>query len=230
MSHQTQKRTRQRNRQRTKRSTIFYLAFMVLGVLTLAGAYTMRTTIASALPQTPEQALRAVWQTAGEIGRYDYSSNVLQTTNPTPRLENVGRRPRTEQMSISGTIDRWQEAMHLQMDLPNQAPMEVKVEEDMAYGRLQHEEQWHELENGTELFAPGGDPMGFLSAMENVRILTPPLGSNEAAPSPDWEGSSHGVDEASAPPPDSSGAGTFYAKWQIRRFWRQSEASFWQIT
>ena len=100
-------------------SARIYLSLILLGILLLSTAYTMRDTIAAALPQTAEQMVHQVWKQADKIGRYAYDSIIVQTTNPAPRLDNIGRSPQTEQMTLAGQVDRRQETMHLQMQLPN---------------------------------------------------------------------------------------------------------------
>ncbi len=172
-------RNRKRNqmKQRTKQTTILYLALMVLGIVALAGTYTMRTTIAAALPQTPAQTLQQIWKAAGTAGRYTYKSNIAQTINPVARLDTVGRAPRTQQMAVSGQLDTRQETMHLQLQLPNQAPMEIRIADGVAEGRLMPDAEWQTVDEVTDLFAPSGDPLGYLSAIENVRVIAPDAGT-----------------------------------------------------
>ncbi|HRW05312.1 MAG TPA: hypothetical protein P5121_09475 [Caldilineaceae bacterium] len=158
-------------KKRTKPTKFIYIMLMVLGLLSLAGAYTMHTTFASVLPQTPRQILRQIWVDASNAQRYDYDSSIVQTINPLPRIDNVGRMPQTVQMSISGQLDRQQQAMQLQLRLPNQPPLEVKIEDGVTKGRLSPDAEWQTVEAGADLFAPGGDPLGYLVAIKNVQTI-----------------------------------------------------------
>ncbi|MCB0124139.1 MAG: hypothetical protein KDE58_17915, partial [Caldilineaceae bacterium] len=100
-------------------------------------------------------------------------STILQTTTPATTLRNVGRGSQTQRIRIDGSLDRAADAMQMQLQVGQQPPLAVKVEEGQAYGRQGNGEEWVELEQTPDLFAPGGDPLGFLVAMENVRKLAP---------------------------------------------------------
>ena len=107
---------------------------------------------------------------AGESGQYHYQTTIAQTTHPTLNVENVGRTARTEYFELEGEVDVPAARMSLQLTAANNPPLHVKLEDGMGYGRLSEDDPWTEVEIATDLFAPGGDPMGFLAAAENVRI------------------------------------------------------------
>lgn len=62
--------------------------------------------LAAAMPLTAKHRLEQDWRFAADMGRYRYSTDVLQTTHPTTRLENVGRHPSTKRLSAQGVVDR----------------------------------------------------------------------------------------------------------------------------
>ncbi len=113
--------------------------------------------------------LQRAWGLAGDIGKYRYHTTVVQTLHPVLSLDNVGRTARTDQYVIEGEMDAPAGRMTLQMAVTNQPPLQIKVENGRGYGRATDADPWTETEIATDLFAPGGDPMGFLAAAENVR-------------------------------------------------------------
>lgn len=140
-------------------------------MLTLAIALAAQPALADMLPPSAYQQLQAAWQRAGEIGTYDYRSTIFQTTNPTASLSNVGRRSQTQRILIDGALDKSTTAMEMQMQVGQQPPIAVKIEDGQAYGRRGAGDEWIDLESAPDLFAPGGDPLGFLVATEHVRVL-----------------------------------------------------------
>jgi hypothetical protein len=127
---------------------------------------------AQVLPLSSSQQLQAAWRVATAIGRFRYQTQVIQTTHPTISLQNAGRQVKTKQMRVEGAIDLLNEHMALQLHTSQggqERVTELKVEQGQAFGRLDPHSEWTPLEQATDLFAPGGDPLGFLVAAENVR-------------------------------------------------------------
>ncbi len=155
-----------------------FFSFLLVGLLGLL-LWPALATATDASPTAQEQ-LEAAWQRAHTVGAYQYTANVRQTTHPTAKLENAGRHPNTQQMTIEGQIDRAADTMQMKL-IParqEQRSLEVKVEQGKAYGRTsplpsqgRDGEGWQPIDNNTDLFAPGGDPLGFLVAAENVQTI-----------------------------------------------------------
>jgi hypothetical protein len=127
---------------------------------------------AQVLPLSSSQQLQAAWRVATAIGRFRYQTQVIQTTHPTVSLQNAGRQVKTKQMRVEGAIDLPNEHMALQLHTSQggqERVTELKVEQGQAFGRLDPHAEWTPLEQATDLFAPGGDPLGFLVAAENVQ-------------------------------------------------------------
>ena len=127
---------------------------------------------AQILPLSSAQQLHAAWRAATAIGRFHYQTQVIQTTHPTISLQNAGRQVKTKQMRVEGAIDLPNERMALQLHTSQggqERVTELKVEQGQAFGRLDPQTEWTPLEQATDLFAPGGDPLGFLVAAENVK-------------------------------------------------------------
>jgi uncharacterized repeat protein (TIGR01451 family) len=154
-----------------------YLPLLITGLLVLFGW----SRLAEAMPLTDKQRLGQAWRAAADIGRYEYQTSVLQTFRPTARLENAGRNPRRQQLRAEGWVNRPDNAMQLRLwsSETSQQGIEIKVEGERAYGRLSTDKEWTDIPNSTDIFAPGGDPLGFLVAAENVRVGSREWGSGE---------------------------------------------------
>ncbi|MCP4538821.1 MAG: hypothetical protein GY832_16935, partial [Chloroflexi bacterium] len=144
-----------------------YLTLALMGLLILFGW----SKLAEARPPTAKQRLEQAWSIAADVGRFEYQTNVEQITRPTARLENAGRSPTRQQLRAEGWVNRPENAMQLRLwsSQTRGQGIELKVEGERAYGRTNDNDVWAEIPNPTDIFAPGGDPLGFLVAAENVR-------------------------------------------------------------
>ena len=124
-------------------------------------------------PSSPQQAVQQAWELAQDSGSYQYRSRVAQTTYPAPKLTNAGRSPREDHLGVEGSID--QPAGTMEMTLWKDASfapdrgVEIRLENNRAYGRVGQGE-WEEVDNVGDTFAPGGDPLGFLSGITNIQL------------------------------------------------------------
>ena len=163
----------------TRRSGTKYNASRRYTLVTLVGLLTMLLwpSMAVAVPPPLTGAvllgdadqLKQAWKYAGEVGVYRYQTDVIQTTHPTLNLVNVGRSAKTERIMVSDLMDRPNDTM--QMKIQADGSIEIKVEQGISYGRLNPQEEWTQVENQTDMFAPGGDPLGYLNAAENIREI-----------------------------------------------------------
>lgn len=127
-----------------------------------------------ALSSTDDPIQRA-WQLAQTSGSYRYSIDLAQTTTAAPSLANAGANPqRTERLSINGDID--QAADRMEMTIANNAEQNtsnsfaLKIEQGRSFGRY-GTGNWQPIEQSSDLFAPAGDPLGFLAGLEQVTSL-----------------------------------------------------------
>ena len=148
---------------KNRNATCRILLLIVAGVVSLIFALALRPYMTEATPPTAREQLTRAWRQAGDIGQYRYRTTVAQTHHPTLRLENVGRTARTERFVIKGAMDTPAERMTLQLTAADNPPLQVKIEDGRGYGRLHDSDPWTEMDIATDLFAPGGDPMGFLN-------------------------------------------------------------------
>ena len=146
-----------------------YLALALIGLLLLTGW----PRLVEAMPLTAQHHVERAWRIAADAGRFEYDTVVVQTTHPTTRLENAGRHPTTRRMAAEGMVDRPNKAMQMRLWSPGAGRdgIELKVEGGQAFGRIDPNADWQEIPNPTDIFAPGGDPLGFLVAAQEVREL-----------------------------------------------------------
>jgi hypothetical protein len=133
---------------------------------------------ASTLP-APADQVRAAWQRAQQVGVYDFGTTLVQTTYPAPTLLNVGRSSRRQTLYLAGRTNQPAQTMNVRLwveggsVLTTQQGVEVRVEGDRAYGRTIGQETWDEIDNFTDVFAPGGDPLAYLAGAKNVKRAAP---------------------------------------------------------
>ncbi len=123
-------------------------------------------------PATPQQLVGNAWQRAQTSGSYRYIASIEQTTTQPPSLAAAGgARQQTSHVTLDGTINQRAQQLHLTL-WPNgsgrpEEALELVVDQQQARGR-QGSGPWQEIDNPTDLFAPGGDPLGFLAGMDHV--------------------------------------------------------------
>ena len=151
----------------------WYLSLILLGLSMLF----LWPRLVTATPLTPKHHLERAWHNADQVGHYQYQTTVIQTTHPTARLDNLGRRSTVEYVDVVGQIDRQAELMQLQLwpeGRNKPRTVDLKLEKGITYGRSGVDEVWQVLDDSPiDIFAPGGDPLGFLVAVENVRPAGP---------------------------------------------------------
>ncbi|MEM7033310.1 MAG: thrombospondin type 3 repeat-containing protein [Chloroflexota bacterium] len=149
-----------------------YVMLILLGLAILLAI----PAIISAAPLSARQQLRTYWQQAGDLGVYHYRTEAVQTLHPTERLANVGRSSKTQRLSVAGFMDKPNDGMQMRLSRGNGGnTVDIKMEEGITYGRLTPQDDWTKIEAQHNLFAPGGDPLGYLNAAENIEAF--PLGT-----------------------------------------------------
>lgn len=130
--------------------------------------------LVTAMPLTAQGQLERAWWLAGQMARFRYRAEVVQTSHPTARLSNAGCSPQIKRLFAQGLVDHAGQTMHLKLAAAGsgQKGIDLKVEEGQAYGRTGAGDDWQKFDNPTDLFAPGGNPLGFLVAAENINEFT----------------------------------------------------------
>ena len=92
----------------------------------------------SAKASSPKEDIQNAWKMAEASGVYQFKTQVVQTTYPSPSLANIGRSSQKQYFSMDGQIDRPQGQMTLTLytgagkNSANALP--VKIQGDQAYG------------------------------------------------------------------------------------------------
>ncbi|MEM7335785.1 MAG: hypothetical protein AAF490_27150, partial [Chloroflexota bacterium] len=151
-----------KNNQFTKLALIFSIFLAVLLIVPKSS---------TAQSNSPEEILTQSWTLAQSSNTYGYRSEIDQLTYPEPSLRNAGKEPSESNLAVEGSID--QQADLLEMSFwrdgsfnPDTA-VSLRVEQGEAYGRL-GDSEWEKVDNVSSLFAPGGDPLGFLAGVSNI--------------------------------------------------------------
>ncbi|HRW06177.1 MAG TPA: putative Ig domain-containing protein, partial [Caldilineaceae bacterium] len=159
-----------------RKSLVRPILFTLVIVAILALIYNPLVTYAG--PLSAHQALTNAWQQATQIGQYRYRTDLLQTVHPTAKLANVGRQLQIQTMRIAGEMDRPGASMTLQITNGNpgsQRTLDLRVVDGVAFGRANPEAEWRELDTeeatAADVFAPGGDPLGFVTAAKEVQLI-----------------------------------------------------------
>ena len=122
-------------------------------------------------PNSPEQIVQQAWEQAQASSTYDYRANLEQTTYPLPKLSNSGRTAVQDTLLIEGNVNQAEERLEMTLwqngNTSLDAGLSIRVEAGVAYGRT-GQNDWQEVNNVSDLFAPGGDPLGFLHAVTNL--------------------------------------------------------------
>ncbi|MEM7111243.1 MAG: LamG-like jellyroll fold domain-containing protein [Chloroflexota bacterium] len=160
------------------RLSIIVLLLITLSILhqtALATAFFHSLSNTSTRPttsQTPEQVVQQAWEFAQVSGSYEYRSQLEQITYPAPSLSSAGRDKQVHQLFVEGSIDQPNEKMELSLWENSggvaEDAIQLRVEEGRAYGRFGSGE-WEEVDNIADMFAPTGDPLGFLASATNIQ-------------------------------------------------------------
>ncbi|MBI1298337.1 hypothetical protein GC175_25665 [bacterium] len=152
-----------------------------------AGIAPLRLAPIARAQDAPTTALQRAWQTAEDIAAYRYHTTIDQVTSPLPTLANVGLSPQQEQIYIEGSVDRAAETMQMKLwnddgnVIQGVGALQLEVADGIARGRVDGGD-WQEVDDFSNFFAPGQDPLGFVRAAHNVtqaeeRTLSLPEGS-----------------------------------------------------
>ncbi len=151
----------------------FYALFFI-SLIGLFSLFVVQLPIAQAdnAPSVEETVTQA-WELAQDSGRYEFRTQVEQTTYPLPKITNAGLRPTVQNLGMEGQINLTAEQLNLtlwgDLSFNPDTGIEIRVADGKTEVR-QGQDNWEEADNLTDLFAPGGDPMNFLIGVKNVTI------------------------------------------------------------
>ncbi len=159
----------------------------LLGVLTalLTAVVLMFAVQSSAKPevanaQAPvveaQDLVQDAWERAQASGKYRFTADVLQTTNPVVNALNAGRQGRQQSLYLEGetnlpdqqlTMSLWTRAGSVRDE---STAVQVRVDGDEAFTR-QGNQPWEASGDFTDFFAPDSDFMTYLVAAKNIRDI-----------------------------------------------------------
>lgn len=144
---------------------------LALGLLVLF--FSATTATHADTDPTPQQQVDQAWQLAQASGSYDYRTLVEQTTYPQPTIRNAGTQPKVQMVGMEGSADLHTQSLNLTLwqnaSFDPDTGIGVRVANGQTLAR-RGQDEWVEVGNVTEMFAPGGDPLGFLVAVDNVTV------------------------------------------------------------
>lgn len=115
------------------------------------------------------------WELMQEVGQYDFSTTIEQTTFPAPALANVGQSSTKEVYQLTGQADLHNDTLAVRLfqnqgSLLNQAEgVEVRLQNGKASGRVIGTEEWEPLDTFTSASNSfGNNGMLFLAAAKNI--------------------------------------------------------------
>jgi len=130
---------------------------------------------ASAAPSpSPRRAIEQSWKLAARLGEFSYQTRVQQTVRPMPTLENLGLGSTQSQFYIEGQNNLRSDSLSMRIWSGGASPsndadaLEVEVVNGRTRGRI-GDGEWQELDDISQLVAPGRDNLGFLAAAINVQ-------------------------------------------------------------
>ncbi len=152
-----------------------YIKLLILsiaaGLLFLASQSPVAAVIS---PPSAEKEINDAWHNAQNIGVYHYNTTILQTSWPTENLANAGRSSTQQRFYLEGETSRPEDMMRMKLwsgdgnVQQGEGAIEIKVQGDQSYGRVSDTQEWEEIDDITNLFAPDNDHLTYLTAAENV--------------------------------------------------------------
>ncbi|MCB0086349.1 MAG: hypothetical protein KDE54_00420 [Caldilineaceae bacterium] len=146
----------------------FLLSLPIILLFSLAIAPSLLQAQSSAADQ-----LDAAWRRARASGAYRFSADVTQTDKPLATVLNAGRSSRHNQLYLEGRTDLKADRLEMRLwsgggsvQLPESA-VEMKIEGTTAQMR-QGNGPWQEIDDFSNIFAPGGDFLSYTQFAKNA--------------------------------------------------------------
>ena len=164
-----------------KHRHLAYPGILLLVVVTLLLGGASRLNMPSSL--APDQAVNRAWSRVQQLGRYSYATDILQTTTPLPLVMNAGRGDEESVYRIEGETDLrhnsmqlalWQESAGVStpgLATDRRSGIEIKVADGIAYGRSVGAADWEQIDGFSDLSAPAGDALAYLSGAAEIQFL-----------------------------------------------------------
>lgn len=139
---------------------------------TLTGQPAATSSTASTPPysENPADEVERAWELANASGVYSFRTETEQTVDPAFTLANAGRESEITRLFVDGSVDRPADSLSMDLWQNSRAgqALSVRVENGLTSGRL-GDGEWQAIDAVGDVFAPGGDPLGFLSGATNIQ-------------------------------------------------------------
>ncbi|MGB9754378.1 LamG-like jellyroll fold domain-containing protein [Roseiflexus castenholzii] len=127
-------------------------------------------------PVAHPDPIRAAWQRALSAGVYRFDATVTIVTDPTASPVNAGHPPERHEIYLKGNVDVPAEKVELRLwsqggnVMTGEGSVMLRIIAGQTWVR-QGEGAWEEYSGLGDLFAPGGDVLGYLNAVRDVQSL-----------------------------------------------------------
>ena len=142
-------------------------ALLILAIILFAVA---RATRPLAAAPSPQDAVQTAWDNAKASPTFAYTSNILQTTYPAPKITSAGKPLQIDTFYIDALVDQHAEKMELELwNNDQEQSVTLAVDGTETKARVGADGEWEDIGTVSDFFAPGGDPLGFLAGASNIR-------------------------------------------------------------
>lgn len=120
-----------------------------------------------------QDLIEQAWDKVEEVESYAFRTRLVQFVYPAPSIANAGRPPQESTLGIAGTYEtnryRMETTLWSDGTFDPNSGIDMLIENGRSYVRQPNETEWEEINDFSSSFAPGGDPISFLSGMSNVQ-------------------------------------------------------------
>jgi len=147
---------------------------MLVILVFLVAIFLLRPYIASAAKRlTTPNPVTAAWEKAKAAGSYHITGDIIQKSIPVANLTNVGRTSHSDAFHLEGQNNLGQQKLELTLwnqggsILDPASGVSLRSEAGKTFTRRGNE-AWQETDNQMDAFAPQGDFLGYLVAVQGV--------------------------------------------------------------
>jgi len=127
-------------------------------------------------PVVNPDPIRAAWQRALSTGTYRFEATATIVTDPVTSPVNAGRPPESQEIYLQGKANLPEETTELRLwtqggnVMTGEGSVTMRITAGQTLLR-QGEGAWEEYSGLGDLYAPGGDALGYLNAARDVQLL-----------------------------------------------------------
>ena len=156
-----------------KRIVMCALFSLILTGVTLVWFGSSTTLSAQTHDPQAQDLIEQAWGKVEEVDSYAFRTRLVQQVYPAPSIANAGRPPQESTLGIAGTYEinsyRMETTLWSDGTFDPNSGIDMLIENGRSYVRQPNQSEWEEINDFSSSFAPGGDPISFLSGMSNVQ-------------------------------------------------------------